>query len=167
MTRRGAWRAVVALAAMLVAVAPRAAQAHPIHTTLTAVTLDRTGINLSIRAFADDLSAVVAAFAGKRPPADWSVADADVARYLAANLRLLDAAGRPLLLRSCGVRREREVYWLCLRVDGATDLRSLRAENRLLTERHADQVNIVQIDAIGARKTLLFTKGSQALPLTG
>ena len=46
--------ACLALAAMVV-VAP-AARAHPIHTTLTVVTTDATGISLNIRAFADDFS---------------------------------------------------------------------------------------------------------------
>jgi hypothetical protein len=160
-------RAAQVLLGAVCLLAARRAEAHPIHTTLTAVTVAQGGITLSIRAFADDFSAVVAAMAGKRPAADWAVDAVDVSRYLAANVRVLDSRGQPLVLQACGVRREREVYWLCLRIDGATDLRPLRAENRMLTERHADQVNIVQVDATGIRKTLLFTKGTRALPLTG
>lgn len=148
-------------------VALTSASAHPIHTTLTALTISRGEITLTVRTFADDFSASVATFAGKQPTIDWSVDDVDVARYLAANLRVVDDGGKVLLLRSCGIRREREVYWLCVRVEGATALRGLRAENRLLTERHADQVNIVQINAGSVRKTLLFTKDTAGLPLSG
>jgi hypothetical protein len=32
----------------------------------------------------------------------------------------------------------------------------------MLTEWHSDQVNIVQVERNGSRKTLLFTKGSAA-----
>jgi hypothetical protein len=145
----------------------RQAAAHPIHTTMTAVTADRTGLVISVRTFADDFSASVATFVGKQPPADWSVSEADVARYLDANLRIFDGAGHRVPLKGCGVRREREVYWLCVRIDGRTDVRTLQAENRILVERHADQVNIVQVDAGGARKTVLFTKNTRALPLSG
>lgn len=152
---------------LALSLSPERATAHPIHTTLTTVTVDARGLTLSVRAFADDLSASVAAFVGKPAPRDWAVPDADAARYLNGQVRILDAAGRPLTLRSCGVRRERDVVWLCLRVDGATNLRVLQAENRILTERHADQVNIVQVDAAGSRKTLLFTKDTRALPLHG
>ncbi len=141
--------------------------AHPIHTTLTAVTTTGNDLAISVRAFADDLSASVAQFVGKPAPADWSVPEADVARYLAARFRVLDSAGRPLAVTGCGVRRERDVVWLCLRVNGASDVRVLQAENRILTERHADQVNIVQVNATGVQKTLLFTKDTRALPLRG
>lgn len=150
---------------VLAVATPLAAWAHPIHTTLTTLTTDRDGLAISVRAFADDLSASVAVFAGKQPPADWSVPDADAARYLTASVRILDARGVPLTVRYCGARRERDVVFLCARVDGASDVRVLQAENRILTDRHTDQVNIVQIDAAGARKTLLFTKGTRALPL--
>lgn len=155
------------LALCAVCLSPERATAHAIHTTLTTVTVDARGMTLSVRAFADDLSASVAAFVGKPAPSDWAVPEADAARYLAGQVRILDATGRALTLRGCGVRRERDVFWLCLRVDGVTDLRVLQAENRILTERHADQVNIVQVDAAGRRKTLLFTKDTRALPLHG
>lgn len=152
---------------LLSCLAPRVSHAHPIHTTMTAVSADKSGITFSVRSFADDFSASVALFAGRKPPTDSSVTEHDVASYLAAHLRVLDARGQALTLRSCGTTRARELYWLCVRVDGPTDVRVLRVENRILTERHADQVNIVQVDASGVRKTILFTKRSQALPLSG
>lgn len=163
-SRVGGWmRALVAAGLMW----PRPVVAHPIHTTLTTVSLGSRGVVLSVRAFADDLSASVAAYAGKPAPVDWSVPESDAARYVDAHLRVLDGAGRALSLRHCGVRRERDVVWLCVTIDGATDVRVLQAENRILMERHADQVNIVQIDAAGARKTLLFTKDTRALAFRG
>ncbi len=159
-------RAIGALL-LLSCLASSSAAAHPIHTTLTSISAVRGEITISVRTFADDFSASVAVLAGKQPPSDWSVNDIDVARYLSTHLQVFDASGKALRLRSCGVRRERELYWLCVRVEGATDLRGLRAENSLLTERHADQVNIVQVNAGGVRKTLLFTKNTAALALTG
>ena len=45
---------------------PAVVEAHAIHTTLTVLTTSPTGITLNIRAFADDFSASVAKFAGRR-----------------------------------------------------------------------------------------------------
>ncbi len=162
-------RRVNTLGAMIVAVSSLSASsaaAHPIHTTLTAIRAERGEITLMVRTFADDFSASVATLAGKKPPADWSVQDPDVARYLSTHVRVLDASGKALPLRSCGIRRDRDLYWVCVRVEGATDVRGLRAENSMLTERHADQVNIVQVNVGGTRKTLLFTKQTRAQPLS-
>ena len=56
------------------AFAASAALRHPIHTTLTVLTpsTDARTMTVNIRAFADDFSATVAAFTGKRAPADSS-----------------------------------------------------------------------------------------------
>lgn len=158
-------RSAISTVAIMSALVARIANAHPIHTTLTAVSQQQGEIRLSVRAFADDFSASVAVFAGRTPPADWVVTDSDASRYLASRIRVWDAAKRSLTLTSCGIRRERELYWLCLRVSGAPELRGLHLENRLLTERHEDQVNIVQVGVEGSRRTLLFTRKTDALEL--
>jgi hypothetical protein len=141
-----------------VAARPAVAHAHPIHTTLTVVTLDRNGASFTIRAFADDFSAVVARYAGKTAPKDSSVTVADVDRYLAARFTLASADGKPIAYRTCGVRRERDLYWLCIRADAPNGGRGMRMSNHLLTELHPDQVNIVQVESAAGKKTLLFTK---------
>jgi hypothetical protein len=160
-TRRWRWL----LAAAIAVGAPTMASAHPIHTTLTAVRSDGKGITLTVRTFADDFSATVARFAGKRPATDSSVLDADVARYVDAHVRITNAAGQPLVLRSCGIRRARDLYWLCLRVDAIGTVRGVTVANRMLTELHADQVNIMQVDIGSVRRTVLFTKHTGAQPL--
>lgn len=136
------------------------AQAHPIHTTMSTVTIERGHVTLRIRAFADDLSASVAAYAGKSVPADWSMAEADVVHYLRHTVRVTHTATGVLPVQSCGVTRERDVYWLCVRVTNAVTVAGLQLVNRMLVERHDDQVNIVHVNAGSTRRTLLFTKGS-------
>ena len=151
----------------VIAAHPAVAYAHPIHTTLTVVTLDRNGASFSIRAFADDFSAVVARFAGKAAPKDSSVTATDVDRYLAARFALAGADGKPIVFRSCGVRRERDLYWLCIRADAPNGGRGMTMSDRLLTELHPDQVNIVQVESAAGKKTLLFTKDSAPRPIIG
>lgn len=148
----------------IVGVAP-AARAHPIHTTLTVVTTDATGISLSIRAFADDFSATVAKYVGKRAPSDSSAPEADVLRYVRAQFAVKDGSGARIELQSCGVRRAAELYWLCFKAVLPRGVRGTVMRNQMLTELHSDQVNIVQIEGKGTRKTLLFTKGSAPSPI--
>jgi hypothetical protein len=156
--RRLIVRAVVALT-----ITARVASAHPIHTTLTVVTFDAQGATFNLRAFADDFSAVVAKNAGKPAPRDSSASPADVQRYLDAHFRVVDAQGRPVSVQSCGVRREKELYWVCVRAVVGT---GARIQNVCLTELHSDQVNIVQVENKTGRKTLLFTKDSPFSPVS-
>ena len=157
-----ALRFVIALA--LIA---RPVFAHPIHTTLTILATADGGrtITVSVRAFADDFSATVAAFAGKRAPADSSAVAEDVTKYVRAHFTFADASGAPLVIEPCGVRRANELYWLCYRVTLPAGPRGVKVRNQMLTELHPDQVNIVQLQSGSIRKSYLFTKGSAASAL--
>jgi hypothetical protein len=156
----------VAPALVLTLALPAALEAHAIHTTLTVLTATPAGISLNIRVFADDFSASVANFSGRRPPADSSAPDADVLRYVRAHFAIRDAQGRALNLESCGVRRAAELYWLCFRAALPGGSAGVVVRNQMLTEYHADQVNIVQVEHRGARRTLLFTKASAPSSIT-
>lgn len=148
------------VACTLALFAVRVAQAHAIHTTMTIVTTDATGITLNVRAFADDFSATIAKFAGRRTPADSSAPESDVLRYTRAQLVVRDAGGAVRELKPCGVRRANELYWLCYRVELPRGTKGTQIRNQMLTEFHSDQVNIVLVESKNGRKTLLFTKGS-------
>lgn len=161
------WRFVLVLLAFIATMATvKDANAHPIHTTLTRVTTTRNVLTLNVRTFADDFSATVARFAGRAAPRDSSAPVADVLRYLQATFRVVDAAGKPVALESCGIRREKELYWLCLKATSAGGMRGVRIGNQMLTELHSDQVNIVQLAPPAARRTMLFTKSSALQELT-
>lgn len=169
MNRRPFRRLLMAmLVTMLVSVvAVPVAQAHPIHTTMATMTLEEGVVTLRVRAFADDISASVAAHVGKPAPSDWSMSDIDALRYAQAMVRVSDARGNGLSLQSCGLTREREVYWLCFRVASARDVSGLQLVNRLLVDRHADQVNIVQVKTAKVKRTLLFTRDTKSQAVTG
>ena len=139
---------------------PTAASAHAIHTTLTVLTVTPAGLTFTVRSFADDFSASVARHAGHATPRDSSVRADEVTRYVRAQFALTDAAGRSLTLEPCGIRREGGLYFACFRTVVAGGTAGLRVQNRMLTELHADQVNILQVDDRGARRTLLFTRAS-------
>ena len=152
----------VLLGASCAIVTPQVLRAHAIHTTMTVLTTTSSGLTLNIRAFADDFSATVARFAGRRAPADSSAPAMDVVRYVNAHFLVHDGAGRVVTLESCGIRKASELYWLCFRAATPLSGTGVRLRNRMLTELHDDQVNIVQVENRGARRTLLFTKASAA-----
>ena len=165
--RRQLGCAAILVAAMLLVVQARAVDAHAIHTTLTVLTPEagERGLLVNIRAFADDFSASVARFAGRPVPRDSSATPGDVTRYVGARVRALDANGNRVVLSPCGVRRERELYWLCFRIALPSGLRGARINNQMLTELHADQVNIVQLENGRTRRSYLFTRTSEAAVL--
>jgi hypothetical protein len=144
---------------------PRVADAHAIHSTLTVVSVDDRTVSLSIRAFADDFSASVARFAGQPTPRDSSASTENVTRYVRARVWVVDSTGGALTLEPCGVRRERDLYWLCFRTLLARSHQPARINNQMLTELHSDQVNVVQLTSARERKSFLFTRGSPAVVL--
>jgi hypothetical protein len=144
---------------MLTVGATSTARAHAIHTTHTTVTADAQGYTLTVRAFADDLSAAVARFSGRTPPADSSVRVPALVAYATARLQPVNATGVRLTLQSCGVKRVQDAYVLCFRIATPPNTVPLRLGNQMLAELHADQVNIVQCDVAGSRRTNLFTRG--------
>jgi hypothetical protein len=161
-----AWSARIAPLLALTLVLPTVVEAHAIHTTLTVLTVAPTALTLNIRAFADDFSTTVATFSGRKPPADSSAPQPDVLRYVRTNFTVRDAQGHAVQLESCGIRRAAELYWLCFRAALPAGSTGVTVRNQMLTEFHADQVNIVQVDDHGARRTLLFTKTSTPSAIT-
>lgn len=150
----------VLLACAIGACSTRPLLAHAIHTTLTVAQIEGAVLTLTVRSFADDFSLSVARHAGRAAPRDSSVRADEVARYLRDRLSVRDAAGRVLVLAPCGIRRVGELYFTCVRAVLPQGVRGVQLRNAMLTELHADQVNIVQVDQRGARRTLLFTRAS-------
>lgn len=142
------------------------APVHEIHSTLTVARVERSAVELRIRTFADDFSASVATFHGRAAPRDSSVSEPDADRYVRATVRITDDEGRLQPLESCGLERVRDVYLLCYRAMRQRKRVPLRLTNAMLTELHADQVNIVQFVTGASRRSVLLTResGSAAIP---
>lgn len=159
-TLLGAALCSAVLAPVLLLATPRAAEAHPLHTTLTTLVLDgRGGASVSMRGFADDLEAA----AGSRPANSIPQRDAALAAYVRSRFALRDQRGTSLALAPCGVRREELLVFVCLRTTAASV--PVLMEQGVLAERFSDQVNIVRVERGGTRTTLLFTRESQRKPL--
>ena len=156
-------RVVIAAAAAfcLVAGRPRDASAHPLHTTLAQIQYDaaRGTLTVSLRVFTDDFGVAVARHAGVRLPVGESPKVAAMYKYVTSRFTLTDAAGKTMLLESCGVRNAGEMLFVCMRAKVAGPPARLRLRNTLLVESFDDQVNIVQYLSGTTRRTTLFTPG--------
>ena len=152
-------RIVILLAVVLM---PVRASAHPIHTTLTVLTVDARSrtVTLSIRAFADDFSRVVAAQAGVATPKDSSVSTANVVAYVRARFAI-----DGIVLEPCGLTRSADAYLVCFRGSLPATMTAVTVRNTMLTELHPDQVNIVQASSGRERQTRVFTKTSAPVVL--
>jgi hypothetical protein len=140
------------------------ASMHPLHTSLAEVRYDASAfaVQVSLRVFADDFADAVRA--SQRLAPSTPVAEAQTMAYIARTFVLLSGDGKRLSLTWCGVRREGDLSWLCLRAR-TPNVKDLRLTNRVLVERFADQVNIVQVEDGGRRTSYLFTArdGARAL----
>ncbi len=94
------------------------ARIHPLHTTLTEVSVDPDGrtITLTIRGFADDLALGTSRNAGLAPGVIVGIrGDSLTARYLAASLLVQDRKGQRLPLTWSATRRAADVLWFSFR----------------------------------------------------
>ena len=149
---------LVAAAAALLALplAPHAARAHPIHSSLTEITRGPAGtLTVSVRLFADDFGTALRRRGG--PPRSW---DAAAFAYAATHLVLADGR-RALPFTWCGARRQGIVVWLCLRAPAPPRADRLVVHNRIHFELFEDQVNLVQATLDGRRRSVLFTRGDR------
>lgn len=162
-TRTWGRRLMVPLVAAALVASPAVARAHPLHTTLTDVTTDpvRGTLRMTIRVFADDFSAAAARHSGLEPPADYRLADAVIARYVAARVQVVDAGGRRASLSWGGARREGEMIWITVHVPALRSLAGVRIGNALMLDVFDDQVNIVRAQAGSRRSSVLFTRGDR------
>lgn len=148
-----------ALAALLLPLSGAApARRHPLHTTLTEVTVEGGVATLRIRVFADDFARGVAAHRA-RPGENAALA------YLGASVGLWDRAGRHVQLTSCGVRSTGDLLWHCVTAPAPRGLGGMLVLNRLQFAVYDDQVNVVQARYAGRATSLLFVPGDGPRPL--
>lgn len=131
---------------------------HPLHTTHTDLRQRGGEVEITVRAFTDDLHRAVAA-------RERLTDDSAQVRYLRATLTLADAAGHPAVLTLIGTRLDDDVTLITLRAALPRGLAGARVRQAMHTELFDDQVNVVRADYGGRRTSLLFTPGDPARAL--
>ncbi len=134
--------------------------AHPLHTTMAEVTIDRPRgtVRVVVRVFADDFGTALDA-AGKA--GSW---DDRAARYLGRAVSIVDDARRPLAMRNCGTRRQGDLLWLCAETSVAPS-HTLSLRDQMLCELFTDQINVVRVTDGAHTRSLLFTRGDPVKPI--
>lgn len=166
---RIAARAAACSGALLFATVAEA-NAHPLHTTLSELTYAAgTGaIDVSVRLFADDFTAVVTGTPTTDARRVTLPADSAMFRYVNERFAIVVRDSRGAMTRVpmqwCGAKHEGEVVLVCMRGTSRT-LRDAHVRNRLMSEVFEDQVNMMHVTRAGRRQTMLFTRRDGAKPL--
>lgn len=158
------------LAACLVAVGALTAEvrAHDFHASFAILERSADGsiVEVSLRVFADDLEGALSARTG-RPVTIGLTPDVDalISAYVAETLELRSSESVALALTWVGKEARVDSVWIYLETP-AVSLDGLRLRNRVLHERFADQVNLVQLRE-GRRQAMLnFRKGDDLKGVT-
>lgn len=154
----------VVLSLMVTCALPAVIDAHPLHTTITQLTLvpsDRAA-QLMVRMSAEDFAVAVAKRTNTQPARDHRVAEAGALAYAQASVRLLGRDGRPRTLRLCGMEWKDATLLLCLRADAPDGVSQMQLSNVMMFELFEDQVNVVQAAYGPQRRTILFVRGGAA-----
>ncbi|CAN5915173.1 hypothetical protein BH11GEM2_BH11GEM2_04250 [soil metagenome] len=162
-------RHVVATAAIAVTclLPAQRAFAHPLHTTLTEMTEDRTHgiVRATIRVFADDFGTSLNRFARTTAVPMTPQWNASAFAYASSVLSIVTRQSVALPLRSCGVTRSADVLWICVEAAAPAGLASVMVRNAMLCDQFEDQINVVQATYGGSRHSILFTRGDRLKPL--
>jgi hypothetical protein len=132
-------------------------EAHPLHTTITEVTIDNSSgiVRATMRVFDDDLTGALQTLSRD------GRSDVVVSDYVRSTLAIANQKTR-ISLRSCGVKRTAELLFVCVEGVGVRDVRNLSILNSALFEAFTDQVNIVRVSDGRRTSSLLFTRGDGA-----
>lgn len=155
-------RLIVALLGIASGLTPKTADAHPLHTTLSEVTVDQSRhiVRGVVRVFVDDLNAGLShRRPGSGPNQAGDAIETQATAYVLASFSILDRGAKPIALRSCGVRRNQELLWVCFEGNIPGDSRDLALRNAVLCDVFSDQVNIVQVGDGTNKRSVLFTRG--------
>lgn len=161
--------ACAALAAL--SLAPRAAAAHKFHTSFAEARYNaETGaLEVSLRAFPDDLAEALRRRAGARPPSAQGERKKEfeerVAAYVGETFRLKTAGGEAVKLTWVGMDAGADSVWLYFeaRLPGGVEGAQLR--NTFLADLFDDQVNLVTVRAGERKASLRFERGGEFQPI--
>jgi hypothetical protein len=139
----GAWL-ITALGVLLIP-----ASRHPTHASSAELVHDADSVRVAIRVFADDIATVGA-----------------VRSYIGDRFAIVDRSGKAIRLEWVGAEASGDVRTIRMRGRIVGSLSGATVSNRILTDRFADQVNIVRAAYDRRAATLIFTRGDgpKALP---
>lgn len=114
---------------------------------------------ISIRIFTDDFDKALSAATGSRITlADNDKNDPIIEKYIHSHFAYADAQKQSKLIKYIGHEREADANWLYLEMPYTEPFRGGTLKQNVLMELFDDQVNMVNIQYQGQKKTLVFRK---------
>ena len=126
-------------------------------------------LEISFKIFADDLEAALEAQGGGKLHLGTAQEDKNAGRRIFSYLKKCVAFivdGDTTTFGFVGKEVETDVFWCYLEAGHVATINKIEVVNRLLLERHDEQVNIVHVKADGKRKSLLLHRNKTSGILT-
>jgi hypothetical protein len=153
-------RLVASFVALLLVVAP-ALDAHPLHSSFTEITRERSGeLKISIRLFSDDFGAALDSL---RMKSSGSSLESVAQQYLTSTVTLM-AGGKPLPLVWCGMRSDQGLTWVCARTSKPV-AGSFLFRNSMMFDRFSDQLSIIRWTGPKETRTTILSARVQEVRL--
>ena len=162
--------AALAFALLLFPLAGAAPALHAYHSTITELRYNaaKKQLELSVKVFTDDFEKALS----QGQPAHVNLTDAGprplvlASAYLRRTLQISTTAGAPLQLQVLGMQAENDGYWFYCKVPLPGPVAGIKLRQALLLDAFSDQMNIVNIEANGAKQSALFRAGHEQEVLT-
>lgn len=132
---------------------------HPLHVSTTEIEFNskEKSLEISCRIFTDDFENVLAKqFKAKidlNKPAMHKAMDELVKKYINANLQY-KVNGKNFTATYIGFEKDNEATNVYLEIDNVQTLQSLSLTNSILYNLYDDQMNILHVEKLGARKSV-------------
>lgn len=156
---------------MLLLWLPMLSWAHDFHTSITDARYNpkTKQYELAIRVFADDLEEALSRQAKSVVRLDRSPrVNGLIAAYVQAHVSIAATKGAPAKQKFLGLQEEADAVWLYVEIPASqAPAGQVWVENTLLTELFTDQMNILNLEVAGKKKSVLTKTGDtvQAVPL--
>ena len=138
---------------------------HAYHSTITELRYNaaKKQLELSVKVFTDDFEKALS----QGQPTHVNLTEAGprplvlASAYLGRTLQVSTTAGVPLQLQVLGMQAENDGYWFYCKVPLPGPVSGVKLRQAALLDAFSDQMNIVNIEANGQKKSALFRAGHE------
>ncbi|WP_461096762.1 DUF6702 family protein [Spirosoma luteolum] len=155
------YRLILLMLALLAAQPVGSRPAHDFHASVTQMTYNvkERSFELSIRAFTDDLEKALSATTGTKVHLTTGTKfDPIIEKYVRAHVAYMTPQKQPRPLTYVGHEVEADAHWIYLEMPYTEPFRGGVMKQDLLMDLFDDQVNMVNLQYQGQKKTFVFRK---------
>ena len=155
------WYKLLPLLSLLLVFAK--AEAHPYHVSVAEMRYNAKtqALEISLKLFTDDLEKTLSEMAGKPVAINQSPEVKKlIETYLGKTFRIENNVWQARLPRFLGYEAEADAQWIHFEVSLKNEnLTKIKIRNQVLLEIFPDQINMVNLEINGKKRTLIFKEG--------